>query len=217
VLLDMDGTLLDLCFDNYFWLELVPERYAARHGLTLEQARSVLAPRFAAVHGTLDWYCIDFWSRELGLDVAGLKREAAARVCFLPGAERFLRGVKEHGRTTMLVTNAHRESLAVKAARTGLTRYFDVVVSSHDFGVPKEHAAFWRALQDRLSFDPARSLFVDDSPTVLQAARRHGIGQIYAISRPDSTRQPHQVAGFACVEAVEDLLEGLEGFEGLGR
>ena len=33
VLLDMDGTLLDLRFDNHFWRELVPERYAERHGL----------------------------------------------------------------------------------------------------------------------------------------------------------------------------------------
>ena len=29
VLLDMDGTLLDLRFDNYFWLELVPRKYGA--------------------------------------------------------------------------------------------------------------------------------------------------------------------------------------------
>jgi FMN phosphatase YigB (HAD superfamily) len=42
VLLDMDGTLLDLRFDNYFWMEFLPERYAERHGLTPEQARAVL-------------------------------------------------------------------------------------------------------------------------------------------------------------------------------
>lgn len=27
VLLDMDGTLIDLHFDNYFWQRLVPERW----------------------------------------------------------------------------------------------------------------------------------------------------------------------------------------------
>ena len=27
VLLDMDGTLLDLAFDNYFWQKLVPETW----------------------------------------------------------------------------------------------------------------------------------------------------------------------------------------------
>jgi putative hydrolase of the HAD superfamily len=34
VLLDMDGTLLDLRFDNWFWQELIPSRYAAAHGLS---------------------------------------------------------------------------------------------------------------------------------------------------------------------------------------
>lgn len=207
VLLDMDGTLLDLRFDNYFWLELVPERYAIRHGLTLEQARTVLAPRFAATQGTLEWYCTDFWTRELSLDVAGLKKEVGGQVCFLPGAERFLRRMQEHGRKTVLVTNAHRDSLAVKAARTGLTRYFETVISSHEFGVPKERPEFWQKLQRRLQFDPARSLFVDDSLAVLRAARQYGIGQIFAISRPDSTQHVREVAEFAAVEAVEQLLE----------
>lgn len=209
VLLDMDGTLLDLRFDNYFWLELVPERYAARHGLSVDDAQAVLAPRFAAARGTLDWYCLDYWSRQLALDIAALKREVGAQVCFLPGAERFLRSLRQQGLRTVLVTNAHRDSLAVKAARTELIRHFDEVVSSHDFGAPKEHPAFWERLQARLRFDPARSLFVDDSPAVLEAARRFGIAQIFAISRPDSTGHVREVTGFVAVEAVEQLLRGL--------
>ena len=31
VLLDMDGTLLDLAFDNYFWQKLVPETWGAKN------------------------------------------------------------------------------------------------------------------------------------------------------------------------------------------
>ena len=34
VLLDMDGTLLDLAFDNYFWQKLVPETWGAKNGVT---------------------------------------------------------------------------------------------------------------------------------------------------------------------------------------
>ena len=139
VLLDMDGTLLDLRFDNYFWLEILPERYARRHELSLEAARARLAPLFIAKQGTLDWYCIDFWSRELSLDIAELKREACGEVRFLPGAEQFLQALQQRGRDPVLVTNAHRGVLEIKAAQTGLARYFRRIVSSHDFGVPKEH------------------------------------------------------------------------------
>jgi len=209
VLLDMDGTLLDLEFDNHFWLELIPQRYALRHALSLETARAVLRLLFAARQGTLDWYCTDFWSRELGFDVAGLKREAGGRVRFLPGAEHFLRRLAQQRLCKVLVTNAHRDSLSVKAQQTGLIRYFDKVVSSHDLGLPKEAEAFWPRLQALLGFLPGRCLFVDDSPGVLLAARHHGIGQIFAISRPDSTQAPRKVDAFPAVETVEQLLDSL--------
>jgi len=206
VLLDMDGTLLDQRFDSYFWLELVPERYAVRHGLTVEQARAVLGPLFAGKQGTLDWYCTDFWTRELSLDIAAMKYESREHVRFLPGAREFLQALRDKGPRVALVTNAHRDSLKVKAAQTGLLDYFDVVFSSHSFGVPKEHPQFWQQLETQLGFDRARTLFVDDSHPVLLAARRHGIGHIVAISKPDSTLAAREVEEFMSVEAVSALL-----------
>ncbi|HCK81077.1 MAG TPA: haloacid dehalogenase, partial [Candidatus Competibacteraceae bacterium] len=82
ILLDMDGTLLDLRFDNHFWRELVPERYANRHDLSLEQARAEVAARTRAVEGTMEWYCLDYWSRELALDIVTLKREIAHLISY---------------------------------------------------------------------------------------------------------------------------------------
>lgn len=207
VLLDMDGTLLDLQFDNYFWLQLVPERFAVRHALTLDAARAELTPRFAARQGTLDWYCTDFWSRDLGLDIAGMKHEVRERVCYLPGAEAFLIELRRRGLRTALLTNAHRDALRVKDAQTGLTRYFDDVISSHDFGCPKESREFWTQAQSQAGFDPANSLFVDDSLSVLRAARSHGIAQVFAISHPDSAGSPREVTEFPSVTAVIDLLK----------
>jgi 5'-nucleotidase len=207
VLLDMDGTLLDLRFDNYFWLEFLPERYAERHQLTLEQACTVLRSMLLSKQGTLDWYCTDFWTRELSLDIAGMKREIREHVRFLPGAEAFLRALREKNVQVALVTNAHRDSLKVKATQTGILNYFDVVFSSHSFGVPKEHPEFWRQLQAELQFDPARTLFVDDSLAVLAAAQRHGIAHVFAISKPDTTQGVREVQGFMSVEQVSHLLE----------
>lgn len=209
VLLDMDGTLLDLRFDNYFWLELVPERYAALHGLNIERAREVLRPMFARRQGTLDWYCTDFWTRELALDIAGMKREMREHVRFLPGAEQFLRALRNKQVRVALVTNAHHDSLKVKATQTGLLNYFDVVFSSHSFGVPKEHASFWQQLEVALGFDPARTLFVDDSHSVLRAAQAHGIAHIFAISKPDSAMAKREVTDFLSVEQVSHLLDEL--------
>jgi HAD superfamily hydrolase (TIGR01509 family) len=211
VLLDMDGTLLDLRFDNYFWLEFVPQRYGEQRGLALHQAQQELQPRFAAHQGTLQWYCTDHWSRELGLNVAALKHEAREHIRFLPGAQRFLTTVQQMGRRLILATNAHFDSFAVKAQHTGLEQYLDAVVSSHSFGMPKEHAGFWPMLEQHLRmhhaiFDRHTSLFVDDSLAVLRAARDFGIAQIVAIAQPDSTRPVRKIDEFPAVNQIVELL-----------
>lgn len=206
VLLDMDGTLLDLRFDNFFWQELIPARYAALHDLPHEEAVAVLEPRFAAVRGTLEWYCLDHWSRELGLDVAALKREAEDHIDFLPDVPDFLLAVRELRKRVVLVTNAHRGSLSVKLARTGLARYLDAIHSSHDLGVPKEHAEFWGRLRAIEPFDAPRTVLVDDSLPVLRSAHDFGIGRVIAILRPDSSRPAVAAEDFHGVESVTELL-----------
>ncbi len=209
VLLDMDGTLLDLNFDNHFWLEFVPARYAERHGLTPAAAKTELMPRFEALKGRLEWYCLDYWSRELQLDVAGLKRELAGLIRILPHVTDFLDAARQAGKTLWLVTNAHPDALALKLERTCLQRFFDRIVCSHSLGHPKESPAFWQALHAGYRFDPARTLMIDDSPAVLTAARRFGIAHVLAVSRPDSRQGCRRIDGFPAVEDLQWLLPGL--------
>lgn len=209
VLLDMDGTLLDLAFDNRFWQQWVPERYAEHHDLSLAQARAKLDPEFVRWQGQLQWYCLDHWGELTALDLKAMKIERQHEICALPGAERFLQLAGDSGRHLWLTTNAHRDALDVKLAATGIDRYFEHLISSHDFGRPKEDQAFWQALQKNFPFDPQRALFVDDSISVLHSAARFGIGQVVAISHPDSSGPPRQVSEFPAVERIEYLLEGL--------
>jgi HAD superfamily hydrolase (TIGR01509 family) len=205
VLLDLDGTLLDLAFDNDFWLDFIPSAFAASQAISVEQARDVLTPRFRACEGTMNWYCIDYWSRELGLNVEALKRTQAERVAWLPGAEDFLRRLRASGKRLVLVTNSHPQVLRIKDERTGVTRYLDAAISSHVFGFPKEDAQFWPALRRVEPFDPDRSLFVDDSLAVLRAAREAGIRWIRGVRRADSARPPREHEGFTAVDSVSDL------------
>ena len=206
VLLDLDGTLLDLAFDNHFWRQRVPEAWAQQRAITLEQARAELQPRFAAREGTLDWYCIEYWSRELALDICALKQGAADRIRWLPGARDFLKRVRGLGKRLVLITNAHPIALAIKDERTEVISYFDAGFSSHRFGAPKEQALFWRELAKVETFNPARSLFVDDSLNVLRAARAAGVGLIYAVRKPDSSSAARMHQEFPAVDAVAELL-----------
>ena len=209
VLLDMDGTLLDLGFDIRFWRDLVPRRYAESRQLPIDEARKLMQPIFEATHGTLDWYCVDYWSRALALDIAALKRAARHQIAWLPSAREFLARLRASGRRVVLVTNAHPETLAIKDAHLGLVRELDAVYSSHELGEAKENTGFWPRLAAREPFDPHRTLYVDDSVPVLRAARAHGIEWLYAIRRPDSGAPLRDVTDFPCVDSVFDLVQGL--------
>ena len=206
VILDMDGTILDLAYDNYFWRELVPQRYAEKNGLTLKHAREVLEPKFIAVQHTLPWYCTDYWSEVTGLNMAALKHEIRERIGPIPGAEDFLRAVRASGRPLWLATNAHRDSWRLKMEFTGLGAYFDQIISSHDFGFPKEAPEFWQAFRAAYPFAPERSLFVDDSLPVLSAAKAFGVGQVLGVRHPDSSQPARDLPGFATVQTVAELV-----------
>lgn len=205
VLLDMDGTLLDLHFDNYFWQEHLVERYAELHGIPVPQTRERLGRRFTETAGSLDWYCLDFWSRELNVDILRLKREVEHLIAIHPYAEQFLQALQ--GRKQLaLVTNAHPASLALKLERTGIHEFFDSIISAHQFRLPKESPDFWIRLQEILGFDPARTLLAEDNVAILHTAREFGIQYLLAITRPDSRGHPVQVEGFHAIEHFGELL-----------
>lgn len=206
VLLDMDGTLLDLYFDNYFWRTHVPLRYAELHRIPLSTARDELHLRYQLHQGTLNWYCVNFWSRELQLDIVQLKMEVQHLISVHPQVPEFLQAARSAGKRITLVTNAHQKSLALKMQRTRLDVHFDAIITSHEIGLPKEHAEFWGKLQCVEYYDPARSLLVDDSLPVLRSAQAYGIAHLRAVWMPDSQDERKDVEGFLAIEGFSDLM-----------
>jgi len=209
VLLDMDGTLLDLNFDNHFWKEFVPLKFAQKQGLTLEQAKEQLVPQFKKMEGRLEWYCLDYWSEVLALDLAGLKAEIAGLIAVLPHVIEFLEKMRQSRHQVLLVTNAHRDSLGLKMEKTCLQPFFDGIISSHDLGFPKEHAEFWRLLQQRQTFDKQKTLLIDDSLAVLNSARLFGIAYLIAVSRPDTLLPKKEISDYLAIEDFRELMPGL--------
>jgi putative hydrolase of the HAD superfamily len=202
----MDGTLLDLAFDNWFWREAVPRCLVRIKGGAAEEVREQLLAHYECKRGSLDWYCLDYWTGALGLDLRALKAASSHRIRYLPGARDFLGRARASGKRLVLVTNAHDDTLAIKESVSGLGAFFDSCVTSHGFGTPKESAGFWPRLQERLGFDPARTIFVDDSEPVLDAAAQFGLGAVVAVTRPDTRRPARTGTRHASVEAVSQLL-----------
>ncbi|ROU00850.1 GMP/IMP nucleotidase [Marinobacter sp. R17] len=193
VFLDMDGTLLDLHFDSHFWLDHLPRRYAELKSVSHAAAREHIIPQIESEKGSLQWYCVDYWSDRLDVDITALKREVADRINYRPHAESFMGKLRDSGRRSVIVTNCHPKPLALKLEKTGLDRHVDRILSTHDFGRPKEDIRFWADLAAVEPYRAERTLMVDDNLSVLASARQAGIGQQLAILAPDS-REPVRAA-----------------------
>lgn len=206
LMLDMDGTILDLAFDNYVWKELVVGRYAEHNGLEYGVARDRLYAKYMAIQGDLEWYCLDHWSERLGFDVLKLHHEVHHRIEYLPGAEAFLETVRDSEIRVLLVTNSHPDTLDLKEDTLGFSAYFDGIHSSHRYGHAKERQEFWTALQKADGFDPETTVFVDDTVPVLRSAADYGIKMPIVVTNPDTSEPARENGEFAGVAGVRELL-----------
>ena len=205
VLLDMDGTLLDLHYDNTVWNNRLPIHYAQRHGMSTDDANTHLVSYMRQVYGTIRFYCLEHWADFTGLDIMAPHRDAVELIGWRPNALEFLRRTRARAVPAVLATNAHRLSVDIKDAHSNITQELDAVYSAHDFGEPKEAQAFWAALREAHPFDPERALFIDDNAGVLEAARTFGIGQLLAISQPDSARPPRHDFDFPVLNDFSEI------------
>jgi FMN phosphatase YigB (HAD superfamily) len=118
VLLDMDGTLLDKYFDDYFWEHLLPEKFAEKKNISFGRAKEELLEKYRAHEGTLNWTDIDFWSREVQIDIPALKEQIKHLIEVHPHVEDFLKMLKRRRKKVFLVTNAHYKVLDIKLKKT---------------------------------------------------------------------------------------------------
>ncbi|MGA8121511.1 GMP/IMP nucleotidase [Rouxiella badensis] len=206
VLLDMDGTLLDLAFDSHFWLQQVPMALSEKRQISLQKARQHIHEEYLAVQHTMNWYCFDYWSKKLDLDIYQMTTDIGSNAKLREDTTPFLTQLRQSGRRTILLTNAHPHSLAVKIEHTGLDQHLDLLLSTHTFGYPKEDQRLWAAVQQQTGFDPARTLFVDDGEPILDAAKAYGIRYCLGIENPDSTMATKSFQGHPSISDYRSLL-----------
>jgi putative hydrolase of the HAD superfamily len=206
VLLDMDGTLLDLNFDTKFWLEHIPLSIAKKKGIPLQEAKQDLESKYKSVFGQIQWYCLDYWQKELDLPIIELKHEISHLIKIRPDTVPFLDALKAAGKRVILVTNAHPDSLSLKIEKTQLDAHIDEMISCHSFGVTKEKQELWQHLQQHFKFEKDSTLFIDDSHQILLAAQKFGIKYIMAVANPNSQIPARNIDGFQNIEDFRTLL-----------
>ncbi|WP_372763429.1 GMP/IMP nucleotidase [Pseudoalteromonas sp.] len=206
VLLDMDGTLLDLHYDSHFWLNVIPQQHALAKNISFEAAQADISKRYQAVNGKIQWYCSDYWEQQLNLPIMELKRQSKHLIKVRDDVPYFLTELKKAGKELILLTNAHPECVMLKFEQTAIDNYLDGVVSTHEYGVSKEQQSLWQQVQSDLGFNKSRTLFVDDSVPVLNAARQYGIEHLLAVANPDSQQPHNDIADYLNVTDYRKLI-----------
>jgi HAD superfamily hydrolase (TIGR01509 family) len=206
ILLDMDGTLLDLYFDDYFWGHLVPEKYAEKHDISFGSAKDFLYKTYRSHEKTLNWCDIDFWSRELRLDIPALKEQIRHLIEVHPHVIDFLKMVRRDKKKVFLVTNAHFKTVKIKFRKTQIGKYFDSVLCSFDVGHPKESIEFWPKAERRLKFDKESTLFIDDTEDVLVTAKDYGIKYLLFKASASSKASPKKSNKFMAINDFRELM-----------
>ena len=206
VLLDLDGTLLDKYFDDFFWETFVPEVFAEKNRIDVTAARETLLDTYKKVENTLEWTDLDYWSKELGLNIPLLKREIGHLVAVRPRVTEFLEYLKENEKKIYLVTNAHPKTLEVKFERVDIAKHFTAIFSSNEVGAAKEQPEFWHLLRESLPFTRKRTLFVDDTEKVLQSAQSYGLYHLFHIAKPSSKLPPTFSRNFPSIVSFEELM-----------
>ena len=206
ILLDLDGTLLDLNFDLHFWLKYLPKVYSEKHNISFEDSKNIIVSMLDSQEGKITWYCLDYWEKKLDFDIMKLKGDIADLIQVHNHVLNFLNTARAKKKRIYLVTNAHRKGIALKMKMSKLEGYFDEIISSHDFGVIKQEQKFWEQLSTVIEFDNERTIFFDDSQDVLDAASTFKIKNIIAINKPSSMIDKKIVPGFINIESFLEVM-----------
>lgn len=213
IIFDMDGTLLDLAYDNFIWNELLPERYAQTHSCTIEKSRETLFSFYQIHNHTLNWYSSRFWSEKIGIDMLAMQLEFQHKVAKRIGCIDILEFLKAEGYPCWLATNADCAGLDFKLKAMELHQYFDVIVSSESIGHAKEFVEFWQQLQIQHPFDPKHCYFIDDTEKVLNGAKKIGIQHLISIVQPASNQAARIQSNYPMLEQLTDLIPILQHAE----
>ena len=201
--LDLDGTLLDLAYDNYFWHEHIPNIYAKKYNMNFIQAKNDFEKKYKEKKDTLDWYSLNYWSQRIGVNLEHEVLNTKNKIQIFPGSINFLRNLKKHNLKIVLLTNCPRNMLHIKITQTKLWGYFDKIISSEDYGFSKENNNFWKCLDKELLYCKNTSVFIDDNQEVLKCSYNNDIKNVFCINFPDSNQCKQIVKDFRSLDNID--------------
>ncbi len=178
---DLTGTLATFKFCDAVYFEGLPQLYAARYGVSFEEARDYLKSQYDTLGEEIpEWYDIRYWFHRFGLGDGWteLLRAYASHIEYYPEAPEILERYSGEYEL-VLITNAAREFMEVEIEP--IREYFTRTISCvSDFGEVKKTPDFYGKVCRSLGRRPEEITHVGDHWQFdFVAPRGHGLRAFY--------------------------------------
>ena len=159
---DIEGTLVTTDFSYAIWFEAIPERYAERYNVDIEQARELVENEYRKVGDQrLEWYDIKYWfdKLDLGLHHPVMERYQN-RVCFYPDTRDILASL--HGKYKLTVASGAPHNFLHHLIRDIKPYFAEVFSSISDYNQLKT-TEFYTEICQTMKIRPEQVVHVGDN------------------------------------------------------
>ena len=176
---DVEGTLVTTDFSYGIWFEAMPESYAQRHGLTIEQAKIAVEKEYRKIGDQqMEWYDINYWVKKFDLGTQDMLMEKCKhRVAYYPEVAELLSSL-DGNYTLSLASGSPREFLHYLLR--DIRPYFDYVFSSTSDYKQLKDSNFYEKICREMAVYPEQVMHVGDNWQFdYCAARDAGLQALY--------------------------------------
>lgn len=189
---DLDGTLVDARYGDAVWNQGIPEEYAKKYSVPLDEAKEFIINKYRAIgDGNILWYEIQYWLEKFDLPVSTheLLKRFESHIEPLPHARDVLNTLSKKY-ILIVASNAARIFVEKELHYADLTHFFTHVVSATtDYGMVKKGAEFYKRLCGTLNISPSEIVHVGDHPVFdFDAPLSLGIEAYYLDSQGSGAR-----------------------------
>lgn len=175
VIFDMDGVLLDSEPLHYEAVRLILaeqgvefplEDYARYLGTTLPSTWDDLCDRYPIT------MAFEQFEARYHTDVLAQYQAGAP---LIPGAQELVAGLREAGVPIAVASSSHRQWVEAALTGAGLREYFEQTTAGDEVSMGKPSPEIYLKAAEKLGFDPADCIAVEDAPAGVESASAAGM------------------------------------------
>ena len=203
---DVDGTLVDLEYNDLIWFKEIPELVARKKNISFEESLKLVKEEYTKLgERNLNWYDINYWISYFSLEISPNKifEKYESQVKIFPEAIPLLEELRKNF-ILIVITAMPREFLIPKMKK--LEKYFKFSFSALSDFKELKNSEIYSKISKSLNVHPEQILHVGDHWEFdYLAAQKAGMNAIY-LDRSNTKKRKNVINNLGEVKKIiEDI------------